>query len=114
MAHPFPLFEQIWTPTREVLVTPEITSALEVGAAVAIGVSGGKDSAATALATIDYLEDAGHRGPRVLIHSDLGRVEWRQSLPACRAARRPARPGVDGSAEGDRGPCGPLALALGE
>lgn len=83
MAHPFPLFEQIWTPTREVLVTPEITSALEVGAAVAIGVSGGKDSAATALATIDYLEDAGHRGPRVLIHSDLGRVEWRQSLPAC-------------------------------
>jgi 3'-phosphoadenosine 5'-phosphosulfate sulfotransferase (PAPS reductase)/FAD synthetase len=83
MSHPFPLFEQIWTPTREVLVTPEITSALEVGAAVAIGVSGGKDSAATALATIDYLEDAGHRGPRVLIHSDLGRVEWRQSLPAC-------------------------------
>ena len=56
MAHPFPLFEQIWTPTREVLVTPEITSALEVGAAVAIGVSGGKDSAATALATIDYLD----------------------------------------------------------
>ena len=45
--------------------------------------SGGKDSAATGLATIDYLEDVGHRGPRVLIHSDLGRVEWRESLPAC-------------------------------
>jgi hypothetical protein len=44
MAHPFPLFEQIWTPPREVLVTPEITSALEGRAAVAIGVSGGKDS----------------------------------------------------------------------
>ena len=83
MAHPFPLFEQIWTPPREVLVTPEITSALAGRAAVAIGVSGGKDSAATALATMDYLEDAGHPGPRVLIHSDLGRVEWRQSLPAC-------------------------------
>jgi len=83
MAHPFPLFEPIWSPSREVLVTPEITSALEGGAAVAIGVSGGKDSAATALATISYLEDAGHRGPRLLIHSDLGRVEWRQSLPAC-------------------------------
>ena len=83
MAQPFPLFEPIWTPSREVLVTPEISSALEAGAAVAIGVSGGKDSAATALATIDYLEDAGHRGPRVLIHSDFGRVEWRQSLPAC-------------------------------
>jgi 3'-phosphoadenosine 5'-phosphosulfate sulfotransferase (PAPS reductase)/FAD synthetase len=83
MTHPFPLFEPIWSPSREVLVTPEITSAIEAGAAVAIGVSGGKDSAVTALATIDYLEDLGHRGPRVLIHSDLGRVEWRQSLPAC-------------------------------
>ena len=83
MTHPFPLFEPIWSPSREVLVTPEITSALEAGAAVAIGVSGGKDSAVTALATIDYLKDLGHCGPRVLIHSDLGRVEWRQSLPAC-------------------------------
>ena len=82
MAHPFPLFEPIWSPGREVLVTPEITSALEAGAAVAIGVSGGKDSAATALATTDYLEDVGHSGPRVLIHSDLGREEWRQSLRA--------------------------------
>lgn len=43
MAHPFPLFAPIWSPSREVLVTPEITSALEVGAVVAIGVSGGKD-----------------------------------------------------------------------
>src|SRR6202795_444279 len=83
MPPPFPLSEPIWSPSREVLVTPEITSALEVGAAVAIGVSGGKDSAVTALATLDYLEDLGHRGPCVLIHSDLGRVEWRQSLPAC-------------------------------
>lgn len=83
MAHQFPLFEPTWSPSREVLVTPEITSALENGAAVAIGVSGGKDSAATALATVDYLEHAGHRGPRVLIHGDLGRVEWPQSLPAC-------------------------------
>jgi hypothetical protein len=34
MAHPFPLFEPIWSPSREVLVTPEITSALAAGAAV--------------------------------------------------------------------------------
>ena len=53
MTHPFPLFEPIWIPSRDVLVTPEITSALEAGAAVAIGVSGGKDSAVTALATMD-------------------------------------------------------------
>ena len=59
MAHPFPLFEPIWTPSHDVLVTPEITSAIAAGAAVAIGVSGGKDSAATALAAIDCLEDVG-------------------------------------------------------
>ena len=61
MTHPFPLFEPIWSPSREVLVTPEITSALEVGAAVAIGVSGGKDSAATAL---DYRLPRRCRAPR--------------------------------------------------
>jgi 3'-phosphoadenosine 5'-phosphosulfate sulfotransferase (PAPS reductase)/FAD synthetase len=83
MAHPFPLFESIWTPSREIAVTPEVTEALRNGAAVAIGVSGGKDSAATAFATVDYLNEIGHQGPRLLIHSDLGRVEWRQSLPVC-------------------------------
>ncbi len=30
-----------------------------------------------------YLDEIGHTGPRVLIHSDLGRVEWRDSLPSC-------------------------------
>ena len=64
-------------------VTPEVSEAIRNGAAVAIGVSGGKDSAATAFATVDYLEQVGHGGSRILIHSDLGRVEWRQSLPAC-------------------------------
>ena len=72
MAHPFSLFKPIFSPRREVLVTPEITSALEAGAAVAIGVSGGKDSAVTALATIDYPKNLGHRGPRVLIQVTLG------------------------------------------
>lgn len=83
MALSFPLFESIWTPSREIAVTPDVTEALRNDATVAIGVSGGKDSAATALATIDYLNEIGHRGPRLLIHSDLGRVEWRQSLPVC-------------------------------
>lgn len=83
MAHPFPLFEAVWTPSREGAVTPEVTRALAGSAAVAIGVSGGKDSAATTLAVFDYLDEVRHGGPRVLIHSDLGRVEWRQSLRAC-------------------------------
>jgi len=57
--------------------------ALDAGAAVAIGVSGGKDSSAVAFATLDHLNQIGHRGPRVLIHADLGRIEWEQSLPTC-------------------------------
>ncbi len=88
MAHTFPLFESIWIPSREVAVTPEVTAALTNGAVVAIGVSGGKDSAATAFATTDYLDEIGHGGARVLIHSDLGRVEWCQSLPVCERLSR--------------------------
>lgn len=42
-----------------------------------------------ALRLSDYLNEIGHRGPRVLIHADLGSVEWKESLPACeRLARR--------------------------
>ncbi len=50
---------------------------------VAIGVSGGKDSCACALAVADYLQQIQHRGPKLLIHADLGRTEWRDSLPMC-------------------------------
>ncbi|NEI60935.1 phosphoadenosine phosphosulfate reductase family protein [Rhizobium leguminosarum] len=52
-------------------------------APVAIGVSGGKDSQAAALATFRYLDQIGHSGPRILVHSDLGVVEWDDSLPTC-------------------------------
>jgi 3'-phosphoadenosine 5'-phosphosulfate sulfotransferase (PAPS reductase)/FAD synthetase len=63
--------------------SPEVRDLLAAHAPVALGVSGGKDSSATALATTTYLDEMGHRGPRLLIHSDLGRVEWRESLPMC-------------------------------
>lgn len=53
------------------------------GAAVAIGVSGGKDSCAAAIATVNHLAEVGHAGPRILIHADLGRTEWQDSLPTC-------------------------------
>lgn len=37
----------------------------------------------------EYLDQIGHSGPRVLIHSDLGTVEWKDSLPLCeRLAKR--------------------------
>lgn len=61
----------------------EIEAMVAANAPVAIGVSGGKDSQAAALATFDYLNERGHKGPRVLIHSDLGSVEWTESLPVC-------------------------------
>lgn len=74
-----------------VAVTPEIETQLAAGAVVAIGVSGGKDSAAVAIRLAEYLDGIGHTGPCLLIHSDLGRVEWRDSLPTC---ERLARPGT--------------------
>lgn len=67
-----------------VTVTPEICDLLAVGAPVCIGVSGGKDSCAVAIRLSEYLDEIGHCGPRLLIHSDLGVVEWKDSLPACR------------------------------
>lgn len=72
---------------------PEIDSLLAEGAPVAIGVSGGKDSQAAAIATIAHLDSIGHKGPRVLVHSDLGDVEWHESLPVCE--RLAARLGVE-------------------
>lgn len=66
-----------------VSTTPEINALIRSGAPVAIGVSGGKDSQAAALATIAHLDAVGHTGPRVLLHSDLGVVEWNESLPVC-------------------------------
>lgn len=66
------------------LSTPEIDELIASNAPVAIGVSGGKDSSAVAFATVEHLDRAGHTGPRLLIHSDLGVTEWRESLPWCR------------------------------
>jgi 3'-phosphoadenosine 5'-phosphosulfate sulfotransferase (PAPS reductase)/FAD synthetase len=69
---------------RDVEVTEDVLAYIRAGAAVAIGVSGGKDSCAVAFATVQVLETLGHRGPRVLVHADLGEIEWEDSLPMCR------------------------------
>ncbi|MDR5776369.1 MULTISPECIES: hypothetical protein [unclassified Caballeronia] len=68
---------------RDVALTPEVASLLTTDAVVAIGVSGGKDSVACALAVARHLDTIGHNGPRILVHSELGRVEWKDSGPAC-------------------------------
>lgn len=75
---------------RGVELDDNIVALLAAGSPVAIGVSGGKDSVAAALATNEHLDEIGHTGPRILIHADLGDddprldVEWSDSLPTCR------------------------------
>lgn len=66
-----------------VATTPELDDLLRAGAPVAVGVSGGKDSVAAALAVSAHLDAVKHQGPRILIHADLGVVEWADSLPTC-------------------------------
>ncbi|MDA5627821.1 MULTISPECIES: phosphoadenosine phosphosulfate reductase family protein [Agrobacterium] len=67
----------------KVAVTGDVEELIAGDSPVAIGVSGGKDSQAAALATFQYLESAGHSGPRILIHADLGSVEWNDSFRIC-------------------------------
>lgn len=69
--------------TADVALTDDIRRLLAENAVVAVGVSGGKDSQACAIAVDRHLRGIGHTGPRVLIHADLGSVEWRDSLPCC-------------------------------
>ena len=69
--------------TASVALTPEVEDMLKRNCVVAVGVSGGKDSQACAIAVARHLDSIGHTGPRVLIHSDLGSIEWRESLPTC-------------------------------
>lgn len=66
-----------------VSIHPDVEQLLARNAVVAIGVSGGKDSQACALAVARHLDANGHTGPRILVHADLGRVEWKDSLPTC-------------------------------
>jgi len=69
---------------RPVLKVPEVEESLRAGAPVAIGLSGGKDSGAVAAAMVAYLDEIGHCGARLGIHSDLGLIEWRDSIESVR------------------------------
>ncbi len=67
----------------EVSTTPEVDAILNEQPVLALGCSGGKDSVSVAIRLNDYLNEIGHTGPRVIIHSDLGRVEWKDSIKQC-------------------------------
>lgn len=70
-------------------VDEDIRSLVAANSPIAIGVSGGKDSCAAAIAVVEYLRKVGHQGPVALVHADLGdanpalNVEWEDSLPTC-------------------------------
>lgn len=68
---------------RGVAVDDTICELLAADAPVAIGVSGGKDSMVAGFAVLKHLRAIDHKGPVVFVHSDLGVVEWRDSLPTC-------------------------------
>lgn len=74
---------------RGVEVDDEVSALLAADAPVAVGVSGGKDSCAAAIAVVEHLRAVGHAGSVLLVHADLGdddpamNVEWADSLPTC-------------------------------
>ncbi len=82
--HTADLFEQPAGTHPQCLTDAAVDQALALDAAVAIGVSGGKDSQACTIAVMRHLDAIGHKGPRVLVHADLGMVEWDASLPGCK------------------------------
>ena len=76
-------FQATETAFPAIAIDDETRAMLARDCVVAVGVSGGKDSVACALAVEAYLFEIGHTGPRVLVHADLGVVEWRDSMRTC-------------------------------
>lgn len=62
-------------------VHPTLLSLLHDNSPVCVGVSGGKDGSTAAAAVFEYLDSINHTGPRLLVHSHLGDIEHRDSLP---------------------------------
>lgn len=67
----------------EVAVTNELITKIEAGATVYLSVSGGKDSTAVALAVYRFLKANSYRNEVILIHADLGMIEWKDSMVQC-------------------------------
>ena len=72
----------------ELAIDAEVSRLLTQPTPVAIGISGGKDSSACAWAVVSYLNRIGHRGLRILIHADLGQIEWEDSARICQQVAR--------------------------
>lgn len=62
----------------------EIADLLATGAHLIVSVSGGKDSDCQAIELARLHAEHGWSGRFILIHADVGRMEWQQSLPHCK------------------------------
>jgi len=71
-----------------IATTPTLLDLLHQNAPIGLGLSGGADSGAMAFAVIEYLARLGYSGTVVGIHSDLGEIEWQESLPMCEEITR--------------------------
>lgn len=64
---------------RPLAIPPEIEAVLELGAALVISISGGKDSQALLNTLAAWHRERAWPGPVLALHSDLGRAEWKQT-----------------------------------
>lgn len=77
---------------RKLKIPREIRQAMDMGAALAVSISGGKDGEAMLNELVPLHIAEGWTGPIFAIHADLGRAEWPQT-PA-HVERMAARAGV--------------------
>jgi 3'-phosphoadenosine 5'-phosphosulfate sulfotransferase (PAPS reductase)/FAD synthetase len=68
---------------KSIKIPPSIKQRLDDGAAVAISISGGKDSQALLKAVVLTLRNGGYTNEIFAIHADLGRLEWAETYQHC-------------------------------
>jgi 3'-phosphoadenosine 5'-phosphosulfate sulfotransferase (PAPS reductase)/FAD synthetase len=73
-------------PYPHIDLTERVQELLVQSIPIAFSLSGGVDGIGAALALSKHLNAIGHQGPRIAIHSDLGVVEHRESMPMCQKA----------------------------
>lgn len=68
---------------QPVILPEDIETRLNAGADLVVSVSGGKDSDVMTLVLWKLHQSRGWTGRFILVHADLGRMEWKESLPQC-------------------------------